>query len=117
MILFLLFFDVSIVSLIIGFIVGGIVSVYFLQREKTFNPTPAQVSIPEEPAKAQPKIKKERVLPRPGDLGAVTRPSAEELKKRANPRIAQEEAAWDESLGKESAAAIFNHPNNHLQKA
>lgn len=50
------------------------------------------------------------------DLGAVERPTPEDLKKKENPRLQEEEDAWGdiEQIMHDSAAAVYRHPNLNL---
>lgn len=116
-VLFFCFFILSIISLAIGFTLGLLYVDFLRRREKANKPEATQVYIPKKPTPQKTKVKKERVQPRPGELGAVPRPSAEELEKKDNPTVAGEEEAWAESLGKENAEAMFNHPNTRLEQA
>lgn len=93
------------VCYILGFLHGN-----SLRRPEADKPTPPQAPLPqklEERKEAGPKI----------ELGAVNRPSAEALEEKRNPKIKEEEEAWEDIVGtidKESIQAIANHPNSSL---
>jgi len=116
-------------GLLLGLIAGGIIAFIgfllgmyaesLIHKPKPIGATP-QIT---EPIIVKPNHKK-RIRKPIREFGGVNRPTPEDIEKKENPRLEEEEEAWeeiaegigipDETVMKQSAAAVFNHPNNNL---
>lgn len=77
-----------VITLVVGYLIGS-----WKKEEEPIIARGAPLSFPDN--KPQ-----EEIIQKKKDLGVVSRPSAEDLERRARPRLVQEEEAWDNDMEK-----------------
>lgn len=96
---YLIGFTIALISVSLGYIIGKDDKFTILEKQKEpIKELPKMYMDEPKTQQANKELKKQ--------LGAVHRPTAEDLERKKNPKIVEEEEAWDEDITK-----IFNNPH------